>query len=151
MYRKPDAQEIFFDIVEMVRAVRSNKHVEVFRGGMEKLNFAQIQVVHLLFDKGGASMGELAASAKVKMPTMTDTVAKLESAGYAKRVHSSGDRRKVIVGLTSRGKKLVEYNRKVAVDYIEKFLSKFSMVEKQIFIALIKRGKKILDERFGRE
>ena len=150
MYRKPDSHEIFADIVDMVRAVRSNRHVEVFQGGMEKLNFAQIQVMHLLYDKNEAAMGELASSAKVKMPTMTDTVNKLVSLGYVKRDRPGSDRRMVIVKLTPKGKKLVDFNRKVAVDYIEKFLSKLSMVEKQFFIAILKRGKKILDERFGK-
>lgn len=150
MYKTPDSQEIFSDIVEMVRAVRSNKHVEVFQGGMEKLNFAQIQVMHLVYDKQEAAMGELASSAKVKMPTMTDTVDRLVSLGYVKRERPGSDRRIVIVKLTPKGKKLVEFNRKVAIEYIEQFLSKLSLVEKQLFIAILKRGKKILDERFGK-
>lgn len=149
MYKKPDSQEIFSDIVEMVRAVRSNKHVEVFQGGMEKLNFAQIQVMHLVYDKQESAMGELASSAKVKMPTMTDTVNRLVSLGYVKRDRPGSDRRMVIVKLTPKGRKLVEFNRKVAIEYIEQFLSKLSLVEKQFFIAILKRGKKILDERFG--
>jgi DNA-binding MarR family transcriptional regulator len=82
------------------------------------------------------------------MPTMTDIMAKLASSGYAVREHSKTDRRNVVMTITQKGKKLVEYNRGIGVDYIEKYLSKLNIAEKKIAVLFVKRTKQILTKRF---
>lgn len=148
MANKTEASEIFSHIVDIVRAVRSNKKIELFRGGMEKLNFAQITALYVLYDSEGMTMGELALLARVAMPTMTDIMSKLVVMGYAARKHSATDRRKVIMTITDKGKKLVDYNRGVGIDYIEEFLSKLNHVEKKIVNVFIKRTKEIITQKF---
>jgi DNA-binding MarR family transcriptional regulator len=143
-----EAADIFNHIVDIVRAVRSNKRIEIFRGGMEKLTFAQIFALYFLYDSSGMTMGELSACARVKMPTMTDIMSALVSDGYAARKHSEKDRRKVIMTLTEKGKKLVEYNSGIGIDYIEKYMSKLNNVERGIVNLVVKRTKDILTGKF---
>jgi DNA-binding MarR family transcriptional regulator len=145
---KKEAAVIFDHIVDIVRAVRSNRKIELFRGGMEKLNFAQMASLYFLYDsKGGMTMGELARLSSVKMPTMTEIMAVLVKAGYAARKHSVNDRRKVIMTITEKGRKLVDLNRGIGIDYIEKFLSNMSHIEKKIGLMVVERTKEILVKR----
>jgi DNA-binding MarR family transcriptional regulator len=143
-----DASEIFADIVDVVRAVRSNRKIEVFRGGMKNLNFAQITALYFLYDSEGMAMGSLAGLAGVKMPTMTDTIAVLVTKGFAERKSSKNDRRKVIMTITNKGKKLVEENRTVGIEYINKYLSKLGPVERKFATTIVKRTKEIIIKNF---
>lgn len=145
------AAQAFSDIVDIVRAVRSNKKIELFRGGMEKLNIAQMAALYFLYDsKDGITMGELAKCAGVKMPTMTDTISPIVKAGYAERKHPDSDRRQVIMTLTEKGRRLVDYNRSIGIDYIEKYLARLNNVEKRIAMIVVRRTKEILAGRFAK-
>lgn len=148
MKDKKQASELFNSIVDIVRSVRSNKKITLFRGGMEKLNLARITALYFLYDSPGMTMGELSKCAGVKMPTMTDTVSPLVGAGYAARKHNKKDRRKIIITLTEKGRELVDYNRKVGIDYIEKFLSRLGPVERGLAVTFVSRTHQILTKRF---
>jgi DNA-binding MarR family transcriptional regulator len=150
MRKNSEAGELYSHIVDIVRAVRSNKRIELFRGGMEKLNFAQITALYFLYDSAGLTMGELADCARVRMPTMTDTMSGLVNSGYAARKHSVNDRRKVIMTITDKGKKLVDYNRSIGEEYIERFLAQLNKVERKIVNVFVVRTKEILTKRFER-
>jgi DNA-binding MarR family transcriptional regulator len=145
---KKEASEIYDHIVDIVRSVRSNKKISIFRGGMEKLNFAQITALYLLYDSEPTTMGEMSGCAGVKMPTMTDIMTKLTASGYAAREHSKADRRKVVMSITQKGKKLVEYNREIGIDYIEKFMSKLNIAEKKIAVLFVKKTNEIITKNF---
>ena len=148
---KKEAAVIFDHIVDIVRSVRSNRKIELFRGGMEKLNFAQMASMYFLYDsKDGMTMGELARLSSVKMPTMTETMTVLVKAGYAARKHSVNDRRKVIMTITEKGRKLVDLNRDLSIDYIEQFLSNMSHIEKNIAMMVVEKTREILVKRLGK-
>jgi DNA-binding MarR family transcriptional regulator len=143
------ADGILSDIVDIVRAVRSNKKIEIFRGGMGKLNLAQTTSLYYLYESAaGMTMGGLARAAGVKMPTMTDTVNPLVRMGYAARAHTEQDRRKVIMTITKKGRELIDYNKGIWLGYIEKYLSKLNHMEKHIAMLVVKRTKDILTKRF---
>ena len=145
MPEKKEAEKIFNHIVDIVRAVRSNRKIELFRGGMEKLNFAQIASLYSLYDsREGMTMGGLAGLSGVKMPTMTETMTVLVKAGYSARKHSDKDRRKVIMTITEKGRKLVDLNRAVGIGYIEKFLSNMNHIEKNIAMMVVEKTREIL-------
>jgi DNA-binding MarR family transcriptional regulator len=61
----------------------------------------QLAVLGTLDRRGPLSVGELAATEKVKPPSMTRTVACLEEAGLVTRRPHDTDRRQVVVELTS--------------------------------------------------
>lgn len=146
---KKEATELFNYVVDIVRAIRTNRKIEVFRGGMEKMGIPQISVLYQLYDKKtGASMGELAKTDNVKMPTMTDIVAALVKDKYAARLTAAGDRRKVIAVITEKGRKLVEYNRNASIDYIEKYMSELNHLERKVAMLVVRRTKDIFVKRF---
>lgn len=145
---KNDAAEIFDDIVETVRAVRANRGIQIFRGGMEKLNFAQIAALYFLNDTDGLTMGTLSKLAGVKMPSMTDTIAVLVAKGYAERKSTKNDRRKVIMIISGKGRRLVEDNKKTGIEYINKYLSNLGIVERRLATTIVKRTKEIITKRF---
>lgn len=148
MKEKKEAAEIFGHIVDIVRAVRSNRKIELFSGGMEKLNFAQITALFFLYESKGMTMSELAAIARVQLPTMTDIMSKLVSSGYAERKHSAKDRRQVIMSITEKGRKLVDINRGINIENIEKYMSKLNHVEKKIALVFVRKAKDIIINRF---
>ena len=146
---KNDALRIYSDIVDIVHAVRSNRKIEIFRGGMEKLNFGQIAALYVLYDGEGVTMGRLAELARVKMPTMTDIIAALVTKGYAERKSSKTDRRKVIMSITEKGKKLVDYNRAIGIEYLNKYLSKLGPIERKLAGTIVKRTKEVITKSLG--
>ncbi|MEI7541810.1 MAG: MarR family transcriptional regulator [bacterium] len=143
-----DAEKIFSDIVDIVRAVRSNREIEIFQGGMEKLNFSQITALYYLYDGEEMTMGILSKLAGVKMPTMTDTISVLVGKGYASRKSAQNDRRKVIMTITEKGKKLVNYNRLIGIEYINKYLSNLGVLERKLATTIVNRTKEIVTKRF---
>jgi DNA-binding MarR family transcriptional regulator len=147
--KKDDAAEIYSDIVDIVRAVRSNRKIEIFRGGMEKLNFAQITTLYFLYGGEGMTMGRLSELAGVKMPTMTDIISVLVTKGYAARKSAKNDRRKVIMMITEKGKKLVDYNRAIGIEYLNKYLSKLGIVERKLAGTIVKRTKEVITKSLG--
>src|SRR3984893_6015269 len=72
------------------------------------LSLAQSTVLGQLLDGRPRRMGELAATEGVRLPTMTEIVARMESQGWVRREMSEADRRAVEVHLTSAGRRLAD-------------------------------------------
>lgn len=67
---------------------------------------AQIKALAAFHEDKQYSMGELSKNAQVTMPSMTEMVDALESAGVIERRRDAHDRRRVNVRLTKNGKKV---------------------------------------------
>ena len=136
-------EEIFTDIIDIVRRIRSNKKFKIFQGELRRLTMAQIHVLNYVYDNEKGTMGELSSYAKVKMPTMTDTVNRLVKSGYVKRSHSEKDRRNVVITITAKGKDLIVSHRKTNMMYLANFLESLSDAEKNFvknFLQKIKQN-----------
>jgi DNA-binding MarR family transcriptional regulator len=72
------------------------------------LSLAQSTVLGQLLDGRPRRMGELAATEGVRLPTMTEIVARMESQGWVRREMSEADRRAVEVHLTGAGRRLAD-------------------------------------------
>ncbi len=79
---------------------------ELAASGPKGLAPSHGDILALLFDKGEASMHEIAAFARRTKPTTTVLVDKLEALGYVARVPSATDARSVVVRLTPAGEAL---------------------------------------------
>jgi len=79
---------------------------EMASEGLSALAPSHGDVLALLFRKGEATMGELAAFARRSKPTVTVLVDKLESLGFVERGRSAGDARAVPVRLAPAGEAL---------------------------------------------
>jgi DNA-binding MarR family transcriptional regulator len=72
------------------------------------LSLAQSTVLGQLLDGRPHHMGELAATEGVRLPTMTELVARMEAQGWVRREMSPDDRRRVDVHLTRAGRRLAD-------------------------------------------
>src|ERR1700736_6256761 len=72
------------------------------------LSLAQSTVLGQLLDGRPRRMGELAAMEGVRLPTMTEIVARMESQSWVRREMSPADRRCVEVHLTGAGRELAD-------------------------------------------
>jgi DNA-binding MarR family transcriptional regulator len=63
----------------------------------------QFLVLMALHGYGGSTVGRLAESMQVRMPTASGIISRLAKAGYVKRAPSTHDRRQVVIALTTKG------------------------------------------------
>src|SRR4051812_45515127 len=83
------------DLVRSLRPARAWLDVD--------LTMSQVKVLFVLFSDGGASMGQLAASLGVTLPTVTGIVDRLVEHGMVQREENPHDRRLVVCRLTETG------------------------------------------------
>jgi len=93
-----EIRNLFTDLFQQM--VMSSKGLMGF-----PVNSSQLKAMAAFHEDRRYSMGELCKIAKVKMPSMTEVVDRLEDAGFAERVRDTDDRRVVRVQLTAAGKK----------------------------------------------
>ena len=97
------------------------------------LKQSQVKVIYAFRDQDSFSMKELADNAGVKLPNMTMMIDEMEQAGMVKRTRDKHDRRKVMVGLTAKGRK----GR-------DRFLELRQTFAKEMFVRLQKEDKEEL-------
>jgi len=85
------------------RRLHASLHPELGR----KLTPSKLRALDLLAEQGGLRIGELADRVGVDDTTATRLVDRLEELGLAERRGEDGDRRAILVGLTTAGKELV--------------------------------------------
>lgn len=68
-----------------------------------ELTLAQLSILVTLLDRGPIRMTELAAHERVRTPTTTVAIRRLEKIGLVERTRDPSDLRAVLVGITSRG------------------------------------------------
>ena len=67
------------------------------------LTLAQLSILFTLLDRGPIRMTELAAHERVRTPTTTVAIRRLEKLGLVKRARDQSDLRAVLVDITPRG------------------------------------------------
>ena len=80
--------------------------------GTADLTLAQLSILLTLLDKGPIRMTELAAHERVRTPTTTVAIRRLEKLGLVKRSRDASDLRAVLVDVTPRG--LVQHREAIA-------------------------------------
>jgi DNA-binding MarR family transcriptional regulator len=73
------------------------------RGTSGELTLAQLSILLTLLDRGPIRMTELAALERVRTPTTTVAIRRLEKLGLVKRSRDPSDLRAVLVDITPRG------------------------------------------------
>jgi DNA-binding MarR family transcriptional regulator len=81
-------------------------------GSGEDATPSQLTVLSTLYRHGPMTLGELAATERVKPPSMTRIVAALEERGLVSREHSTEDARVVSVAATKEGRRAHEEYQK---------------------------------------
>jgi len=101
--------------------------------GLADLKQSQVKAIYAFRDQDSFSMKELADNAGVKLPNMTMMIDEMEQAGMVKRTRNKDDRRKVMVGLTAKGRKVRD-----------RFLELRQTFAKEMFVRLQKEDKEEL-------
>ncbi|PKL91339.1 MAG: hypothetical protein CVV21_08995 [Candidatus Goldiibacteriota bacterium HGW-Goldbacteria-1] len=134
-----DAQKAFDMLVDISDRIRKSRKIQIFKGKIKELNLGQTFVLQLLLDSGSKTMGELASAAGVKLPSMTESITRLEKLGYVEKNRDNKDKRKVFVGLSARGKKVMKHTRDVNLGYLGMFFSMISRQERKNAIGLLEK------------
>lgn len=102
-------------------------------GGAD-LTLAQLSILLTLLDLGPIRMTELAAHERVRTPTTTVAIRRLEKLGLVQRSRDPSDLRAVLVDVTPRG--LVQHREALATRraQIAKMLGKLSLEERETLV-----------------
>ncbi len=120
-----DLQRILAKLVIVLR--RSDNQA----GSRPDLTLAQLSILLTLLDSGPIRMTELAARERVRTPTTTVAIRRLEKLGMVKRSRDPSDMRAVLVEVTPEG--LVQHGEALASRraYLAAMLSRLTDEERQ--------------------
>jgi DNA-binding MarR family transcriptional regulator len=104
-----ELQQVLSKLFSVLRRADSNKSTP--EGGAD-LTLAQLSILLTLLDQGPIRMTELAAHERVRTPTTTVAIRRLEKLGLVKRSRDPSDLRAVLVDVTPRG--LVQHREALA-------------------------------------
>ena len=109
---------------------RSDSNRNTPEGGAD-LTLAQLSILLTLLDLGPIRMTELAAHERVRTPTTTVAIRRLEKLGLVKRSRDPSDLRAVLVDVTPRG--LVQHREALATRraQLAAMLGKLSIEERE--------------------
>ena len=92
-----ELQRVLSKVFSVLRRSAANK------GTAGDLTLAQLSILLTLLDQGPIRMTELAARERVRTPTTTVAIRRLEKLGLVKRSRDPADLRAVLVDVTPRG------------------------------------------------
>jgi DNA-binding MarR family transcriptional regulator len=104
-----ELQQVLSKLFSVLRRVDANRNTP--EGGAD-LTLAQLSILLTLLDQGPIRMTELAALERVRTPTTTVAIRRLEKLGLVKRSRDPSDLRAVLVDVTPRG--LVQHREALA-------------------------------------
>jgi DNA-binding MarR family transcriptional regulator len=101
---EPQATELAGELQRVLSRVFSVlRRGDTTRGETGDLTLAQLSILLTLLDLGPIRMTELAAHERVRTPTTTVAIRRLEKLGLVKRSRDPSDLRAVLVDITPRG------------------------------------------------
>lgn len=104
-----ELQQVLSKVFSVLRRGDTNR---ASAEGTADLTLAQLSILLTLLDKGPIRMTELAAHERVRTPTTTVAIRRLEKLGLVKRSRDPSDLRAVLVDVTPRG--LVQHREAIA-------------------------------------
>ncbi|MHA1993027.1 MAG: MarR family winged helix-turn-helix transcriptional regulator [Candidatus Hodarchaeales archaeon] len=103
------------------------------------INPAQGRILFALWQNDGLSIIELAKETGLSKSTLTSMLDRLEVLGHIKRVHSTEDRRKILVFITEKNKQLQSKYVQVSQEMTEIFYVNFTTEERDQFEKYLKK------------
>ena len=99
-------QEVSLAIAQLMPNIIRGVQLDFFiKRGVTQTQFLLLVAIHAY---GRCTMGALARSLHVRMPTATGVVDRLARAGYVRRSADPVDRRQVVVALTLKGRSFIQ-------------------------------------------
>ena len=109
----------------------------------------QGRVIFTLWKEDGISISEIATRTSLGKSTLTETIDRLEEAGYIKRVPSSTDRRVSLIQVTEKTEKLQSKFQHVSTIMKDIFYKDFTILEIEKFEGTLRRILHNLEEYEG--
>jgi len=106
MHRPRPARDSFVVINALRRLVRELRESARLAQGRTQITGAQLFVLRVLVAEPGLSINELAERTMTHQSTVSVVVSRLVARALVTRVHSAGDRRRMVVTPTARGRAL---------------------------------------------
>jgi DNA-binding MarR family transcriptional regulator len=123
-----DLQRVLSKLFSVLRRGDAN------RGAAGDLTLAQLSILLTLLETGPIRMTELAARERVRTPTTTVAIRRLEKLGLVKRSRDPSDLRAVLVEVTAEG--LIQHREALAARraHLATMLSKLSHADRGLLI-----------------
>ena len=131
-----ETRQVLDAIRRLVRSLRESSRAAEKRVG---LSGAQLFVLQVLDRNGALSVNELAAATVTHQSSVSVVVARLVGHGLVSRVQSSGDRRRLELSLTVKGRKLLRRSPGVAQERLIDGLRRMSSTERRTLAASLVR------------
>ena len=100
------ASEFRVSVMRLARRLRHERHPD------NELGVAAMSALGVLFRSGECTIGELAATERVRPPSMTRTVGCLVDDGFAVRRPHETDGRQVLVDISAKGRETILADRR---------------------------------------
>ena len=142
--------KIVLDILKTLFELKNNLIGDLGKQ-VHKHNINRSELIALISicDNEKKSMGELCSDVDLKSGSLTTLIDNLIEKGYAKREFDKNDRRKVLVGLTEKGKNFTKTIRKYFEDNALFKIEKLSAKENKDLFEAINILKKITSKLKG--
>lgn len=125
------SREASLAVARLIPQIIRGIHMDFFVN--RRVTQTQLLVLAAVRAYGRCTMGTLAKSLHVRMPSATGIVDRLVEGGYLDRVHGSEDRRQVAVELTRKGERFVRAFEGVIQQRWEEALRTLNQRELQAF------------------
>lgn len=134
-----DLQRVLSRVFNMLRRGDAN------RGSRPDLTLAQISILLTLLDSGPIRMTELATRERVRTPTTTVAIRRLEKVGLVRRSKDPSDLRAVLVEVTADG--MVQYREALEArrTYLAAMLDRLSESERADLTRALKPLERLAD------
>lgn len=112
-----------------------------------KITLPQYIALNVLSVKESIKMKDIARAMRISLPAVSGLIKRLVRMKMVKRSYDAGDRRVIYIVLTSLGKKTTESVTLGRRMVIEELFSDLSDEEREIYITIIRKVKKIVYEK----
>jgi DNA-binding MarR family transcriptional regulator len=107
---------------------------------------SQVSALATVERLGTPTLGELAASEKVRPPSMTRIVVGLEEAGLVSRRVDDDDRRVARVMLTGEGRRVLQRSRSLRTAFLARRLRRLSTTEREALGEVVRLLERLVEE-----
>ena len=111
-----------------------------------EINPSQGKIMFVLWSEDGISISELARKTSLGKSTLTSMLDRLEQMGYLRRVHSSQDRREILIERTEKDMSWQEAYVQVSKEMVRIYYAGFSNSEIEQFEDYLRRILRNLSE-----
>ena len=129
----------------LARLITVMRRGDTGRGSRPDLTMAQVSILLTLIDSGPIRMTELAARERVRTPTTTVAIRRLEKLSLVKRSRDPSDMRAVLVAVTPEG--LVQYREALETrrTYLAELLGRLTDDERADLVRALKPLERLTD------